>query len=76
MRNRTVAQPVEVAAGHRYIDIARHPRGQRVLFGNVQKNSHSTNQPVLDTGGSQSGCDALQYFEKLLNGSESPQREI
>jgi hypothetical protein len=33
----------------------------------MQKNSHSTNHTVLDTGGSQSGRDALQYPEKLFH---------
>jgi hypothetical protein len=62
-----IRNAAKVAAVHRHSDIARHPRGQWALFGNVQKNSHSTDYTVLDTGGSQSGCDSSQYFEKLFH---------
>jgi hypothetical protein len=56
-------QPFQIAAVDCQINVTRHPRGQRVPLGDVQKNGYAAHNAVLNAGCAQSGGNAVQYLE-------------
>jgi hypothetical protein len=60
-------QPFQIAAVDCQINVTRHPRGQRVALGDVQKYGYAAYDAVFDTGCAQSGGNAVQYLEELFH---------